>query len=235
MHLVILSSTFTELPFQCDTCAGSKVKCEEIVGADPAGPCKRCTERSLVCVRESERARRLAPVRTAAARKAEPARKVDSTVPAPAAASSSHLPVLSSTDYSFHPAFNLQGPAAEILVGGPITVPGVAATAAVLFWRAEVAPCQAVADAANNTLQFSLGMYNEAFGRALAQLEDQPPAPKRARIERKVDPKGKGRVQVDPVYEDCPRSKDKTRAEPMGEDEEEEDEVEVEEDRNGLA
>lgn len=206
---------------RCDTCARSKVKCEELIGADPAGPCKRCTERSLACVRESERARRLAPIRAAAVSNAEPARKADPAAPAPAAVSPSGLPVLSSTDYASLLAFNLQGPAAEIIARGPF-IPGVPASTAFHFWLTEVARCQAAAEAASNHLQFSLKMYNAALGRALEQLEGQRPALKRARIERKAGPKGIGKAQVDPVDEDGPRCNGKARAEPMDEDEDEE-------------
>jgi hypothetical protein len=112
------------------------------------------------------------------------------------------LPIPSAGDYSSHPTFDLQGPTTELLVGGPVMLPGLTASSAVLFWRADLVQCQVMADTANANLKFLLAMYNKVFGHALALSEAQPPPLKCIWIEEKSDLKDKGKAQAEPMDKD---------------------------------
>lgn len=133
----------------------------------------------------------------------------------------------------------LEGAAAAILMGGPIDVPGVSGSTAVLFWQAELSKAQAASQAAETvawaTTAAALAhealcqsMYLQSLESALAPAE----GPLRKR--RKVSPagdalvsKGKGKTGADnlmdedePIDVDVEADPDDDDAEAVGEPDE---------------
>jgi hypothetical protein len=172
------------------------------------GPCKRCTEKSIECVRES-------PCVQSLRAKRQPARSTGSSQSAPV--ESSHSAPCKSRPpgtsgralhnrvplaWYKHPVFNALGPAFDLLTGGLGHVRGVEQATACQFWRSEVARTGAAAAAAAELHKWTLMMCVEAFTRAFTEPAGEP----RVHFEEVVlEGKGKGRADAmdeDDILED---------------------------------
>ncbi|KAF8261695.1 hypothetical protein EI94DRAFT_1833187 [Lactarius quietus] len=153
----------------CDHCTRSKVKCEPVPGADPLGPCFRCSQAKRDCVRSLMRSRCKTPPRTAASNK-------DGT--------------------STHPVFEVSGVALDLLIGDPIATSGVPEPeiAALRHWCIETSRSSAMLRAAEEYHKYVYDEYLKMCERAEFRVSDRPA--KRAKFEG-VDEKGKSKESTD--------------------------------------
>lgn len=190
-HLTILNISAMLTNPQCDTCHDAKVRCEE--GEDPVGPCVRCTEKSLECIRESARVENIRAKKMLPTRAAKSTKPVASTSGKATTKPGKSSPASSKqSDWNKHSIFDAPGPAFELLMGGSETGSDSDVAAACLFWRAEVARTGAAEEVARKAHEFALKMCTEAFTRALARKGDDTRPRKRSRTT-----KGKSKARVD--------------------------------------